>query len=95
MECVQALSDGNLLQDEPDLDITLEDLSDCYGVEYSEELAGELVVHARTYRHSFTLILTLSVLACSAVSSCMLCTDCNTIAVQSHLLYYTAIGIVA
>lgn len=40
MECVQALSEGPLLLNEPGLEITLEDLSDCYGVQYSDELSG-------------------------------------------------------
>lgn len=41
MECVQALSEGTLMLDEPEMDMTLEDLSDCYDVQYSDELSGE------------------------------------------------------
>ena len=67
MECVQALSDGNLLLDEPDLDITLEDLSDCYGVEYPEELSGDLVAHNQYIVLSNYCLLHVSLLA----QSCM------------------------
>lgn len=49
MQCVQALSEGPLPLDEHDMDITLEDLSDCYGVQYSDELSGEVTPHTAIF----------------------------------------------
>lgn len=65
LECIQALCDSTPLLEEPELYITLEQLSDCYGVHYDDEISSKLLVTADVllvwawhyFKHRFVLLL--------------------------------------